>query len=61
MRSEKQIRGSNKHAGILGMGSSVQGIKEEIINRAVIATVHSAFNCFMAQEKRASHTWTDGH
>lgn len=59
MRSEKQIRGSNKHAGILGTGSSVEGIKE--INRSVIATVHSAFNCFMAQEKRASHTWTDEH
>lgn len=51
---------SNQHAGIPGMGSSVQGIKE-IINRAVIATVHSAFKCFMAQEKRTSRTWTDAH
>lgn len=50
IRSEKQIQQQPAHQ------PPVQDIKEIIINRAAIATVRSAFNCFIGQEKRASHT-----
>lgn len=46
---------SNQNTGIPALASSVLGTKELRANRAVIATVDSAFKLLHTGEKRASH------